>query len=112
MDDEYALCKINITNLGTDLTVIDNSFADRMTIKGRPVEPILHRHFYKLPTNYYPANTGFHFLSILDVPRICFMQQRRQFAPLDMIYIVLEEGYQKKRWYCYSYDPRYFEIDY
>lgn len=88
------------------------TWADRIVIQGRPIELIHHDDFFKFPENYVQEERGYHFVEILHIARVCYIHQKNDLSPLEMIPVVIEEEGQKLRWYCYQYKPKFFEIDF
>ncbi len=91
-----------------------SAFSDRIVLTGKPVKLSLHRDFYTFPAHYRKAHSErhYHFVTIIGIHRVCYLDRKTELASLDMIQIFIKENDKKIKWNCYQYDPRFFEIDY
>ncbi len=87
------------------------AFSNRFLIVGKPIELSFHQGFYSFPASYR-APVGYHFITLNNTNRICYLDKKSQLESLDRLTLVLEEHGNKLQWNCYQYDPNYFEIDF
>lgn len=68
--------------------------------------------YYSFPYDYHRPASDYHFVFVGGTYRVCSLNLQPKLANLDMLNIQIELGEQKFVWYCYIYDPRFFEIDF
>lgn len=90
------------------------SLAKRIIIHGYPVQLHANGTYYDFPDYYFynHPESNYHFVILNEVRRVCYLSKKPEFAPLDSVRIILEIKEQKLPWYCYIYNPRFFEVDY
>lgn len=93
------------------MTVSLTSFADKIILTGKPVILMPEADYYTFPSTYVPSH-NYHFVDISGDNRVCFLSQQPQLKPLDLLRINIVQNNKTFLWYCYRYDPRYFEVDY
>lgn len=86
-------------------------FAERMVIHGKPVKLEVHEGFYTFPEEY-KNKKNYHFVILAGIERVCFLTEKPSLSALDMISIIIEHHGLQLQWFCYRYDPYYFEIDF
>lgn len=82
-----------------------------IVIHGKPVELEVHQGFFTFPEDYKRKN-DFHYVIISGVKRVCFLQEKQSLSPLDLITVMIEAHGVTLRWFCYEYDPKFFEVDF
>lgn len=87
-------------------------YAQRIVIAGKPILLKLDQGYHVFPSTYTDDNNRYLFISFLKTNRVCFLQKNSSLASLDMVRLTLEENGGEIFWYCYEYDPNFFEIDY
>lgn len=88
------------------------SIADRVLITNRPIILKPDGGFFRLPQNYTFDLKTYHFVSIAHENRVCYLKPQYKLAALDVTEINLSVFNRLLHWYCYRFDPRFFEIDY
>ncbi|KTD07750.1 hypothetical protein [Legionella jamestowniensis] len=71
-----------------------------------------HGEYYSFPESYNITASGYHFVFVGGVYRVCHLNPQPRLVNLDMLRVHIELGEQKFWWNCYAYDPRFFEIDF
>ncbi len=87
------------------------AWADKILINGRPIILVPETDHYSFPDSYTTFN-HFHFVDISGDRRVCFLNQRPDLKPLDLIRVPIEQNNEIFLWYCYRYDPRFFTINF
>lgn len=88
-----------------------NVFANKILLVGKPVILIPEANYYRFPSTYAPF-TNYHFVNISGDNRVCFLALQPALNALDLLRINIVRDDRKFLWYCYSYDPAYFSMDY
>ncbi len=88
-----------------------DSFAAKILLTGKPVILIPHANYYSFPSTYSPFN-NYHFVNISGDNRVCFIAVQPHLKSLDMLRINIVRNEKKFLWYCYSYNPNFFTVDY
>lgn len=88
------------------------TLADKTYILGRPIPLQVHDGFFTFPNSYTDNKKGYHFVTYLGTPRVCYIENRTEFKHLDRVRIVIEDDGRRIIWNCYRYDPKYFEVDF
>lgn len=92
-----------------------NAFSAKFVITGKPVDLELQRGNYIFPEGYSKNfnDSSYHYVRIIGIDRVCFLKEQPALATLDLIKIYITDK-QNLRWFwfCYRFDPYFFEIDY
>ena len=88
-----------------------SAYADKIIISGKPTQLEYHPGFFTLPSDYMETN-GYRYITLSNDDRVCFMRPKNELASLDMFSIMIEEKGDQIKWFCYEYDPNFFENDY
>ena len=88
-----------------------NAMAERFVVTGKPVQILSHVGYYTFPGNYITRGP-YHFITVNNLQRVCFLRKMPEFSSLNVQQIMLESGGVKLPWNCYVFDPRFFEIDF
>ncbi len=88
-----------------------NSYADKILLTGKPVILIPEANYYRFPSTYSPFN-NYHFVDISGDNRVCFLSAQPRLRALDLLRINIVRDGKKFLWYCYSYNPNFFTINY
>ena len=89
-----------------------NASANQFAITGKPVELIGHKGFYSFPSSYVATGSNYHFVTVSNIERVCFLKQMDEFSSLNNQQIIIEDHDQKLPWNCYAFDPKYFVINF
>lgn len=90
-------------------------YPERILLVGKPLQLIPHYDYYDLPPEYDKYKDGlegYFYVYMGKSYRVCNINKQPALSALDMVTIRIERGEQKFLFYCYAYDPRFFEIDY
>lgn len=87
------------------------AFSGQILLRGKPVELIVHPGYFTFPTSYTDRNKGYHFITYMNVLRVCYLMKRQDLAELDMVKYNFEDDARHMDWYCYKFDPQYFKTD-
>ena len=87
-------------------------WANKILIHTKPALLKPNLTYFSLPPDYTFDMNKYHYVIIAGERRVCYPHPQNTLASLDMLYIHLEVMDKQSPWYCYRYDPRFFEIDY
>ena len=103
---------IMMSILGTILILFSfTAYADKIVISGKPALLDYHPGFFTLPSSYMETN-GYRYVTLSNDDRVCFLRPKKELSSLDMFSIIIEEKGDKFKWFCYKFDPNFFETDY
>ncbi|CEK09154.1 hypothetical protein [Legionella hackeliae] len=86
--------------------------SQRILLTKKPVLLEPNGEYYSFPDSHGQNATGYHFVFVGGIYRVCHLNPHPLLSGLDMLRIHIELGEQKFWWNCYAYDPRFFEIDF
>ena len=89
-----------------------SAMAHRFLIVGKPTELVAHDGYFTLPDNYVQQRHDYHFVTIANTRRICYLHEVPNLSTLPVLYVIIEEDDYQVQWVCYRYDPKFFELDY
>lgn len=89
-----------------------NCLANKILVTGAPIDIEVAQGEYTFPDSYIDDGKTMHFLSIMNIERVCFLGKQTALASLDMITVEIRGKQRKLAWDCYKFDPRYFEKDF
>ncbi|WP_040916111.1 hypothetical protein [Legionella tunisiensis] len=95
------------------LTLSLPSFA-KIIIHGHPVQLDADGNYYDFPDDYFYNNPGnnYHYVILNGVRRVCYLSIKPELGALDRVRVLLEIKEQILPWYCYAFNPQFFEVDY
>ncbi len=88
------------------------TFAQKIVVTGKPIELQVNKGNYTFPDTYYDRNKGYHYITLMETERVCFLQANSNLRNVDNIAILIIDNGRTLPWTCYRYDPKYFEKDY
>jgi len=86
-------------------------FAEKILLTNDPVILIPEENYYRFPPNYSPSHS-YHFINISGENRVCFIAEQEELGSLDLLRIYIVQYDKKFLFYCYRYNPNFFEIDF
>ena len=87
------------------------AYASKIVITGKPVLLEWQRGYFKLPPSY-TEKWGYHYVTIANMNRICYLVKKPELASLDTLQITIEDEGKKMMWNCYKFDDRFFELNF
>lgn len=88
-------------------------YADKILIEGKPAILYPDVSYYNFSKDYSPPANDYLYVQISSENRVCFLENRPDLASLDLLRIRIRGSDDRKfLWYCYRFDPRFFEKNY